>query len=147
MKWLLNFLENKDRLDNISDKYSNVVYMKRYYLLFKEKKSTWFKKNFPFNLFIHHIMLSETDALHDHPWWYITIILKGGYWETTPNGTKWKGAGSVVIRRATIPHRLEVKPEGAWTLFLHGKPKREWGFIKDGKWIMWKEYPYSRVKV
>src|SRR5208282_805597 len=34
---------------------------------------------------LHHILRSDEDRhLHDHPWPYVTIILKGGYWEVTP---------------------------------------------------------------
>lgn len=92
---------------------------------------------------VHHILRSDYDrALHDHPWWYITIILKGGYWEVTPKGTKWYGPGRIRFARAKSQHRLVVpKGEDAWTLFIHGPKSRDWGFqISETEWVYWKDY-------
>ena len=45
----------------------------RYYLLFR-KRPRWF----PFNILIHHILDNDHGSgLHNHPFPYITIILKG----------------------------------------------------------------------
>jgi hypothetical protein len=34
---------------------------------------------------VHNIKRSDYDrALHDHPWWNISFVLKGGYWEVVP---------------------------------------------------------------
>jgi hypothetical protein len=34
---------------------------------------------------VHNIKRSDYDrALHDHPWWNISIVLRGGYWEVFP---------------------------------------------------------------
>jgi hypothetical protein len=34
---------------------------------------------------VHHTLRSDHDrALHDHPWWNISIVLRGGYWEVMP---------------------------------------------------------------
>ena len=53
----------------------------RYYLLFR-KRPRWF----PFNILIHHILDDDHGVgLHNHPFPYMTIILKGGYWETDSN--------------------------------------------------------------
>ena len=55
----------------------------RYYLLFR-KRPKWF----PFNILIHHILDNDHGiGLHNHPFPYITIILSGGYWETTVSYT------------------------------------------------------------
>ena len=62
----------KGRHRIIYDRLSNEPYLERYYLLFKDRK--WF----PFNIFIHKILKSDLDDLHDHPWPYFTLILKGG---------------------------------------------------------------------
>jgi hypothetical protein len=99
----------------------------------------------PYNRFtpavrVHEILRSDDDrAFHDHPWAYLTMILKGGYWEVTPvfesgiyKGDKrtWYGPGSVLFRRATNWHRLEL-PEGqtATTLFTTFKYQQRWGFM------------------
>ena len=57
----------------------------RYYPLFRHRP-----KWFPFNIFIHKLLKSDLGDLHDHYWSYITIMLKGGYWETTEKGTFWR---------------------------------------------------------
>lgn len=68
---------------------------------------------------VHHILRSDEDRhMHDHPWWSVSVILRGGYWEvlrkTSDNGAfswdepVWRGPGSVIFRRARDWHRLEL---------------------------------------
>lgn len=34
---------------------------------------------------VHHTLRSDHDrALHDHPWWNISAVMRGGYWEVMP---------------------------------------------------------------
>ena len=91
----------------------------RYYPLFR-RRPKWF----PFNIFIHKLLKSDLGDLHDHYWSYITIMLKGGYWETTEKGTFWRKPGYIGFRRYNDRHSLKI-PEGrvAWTLLFVG-PKR-----------------------
>lgn len=35
---------------------------------------------------LHHILLSDTECPHDHPWDFVSIILKGGYREQLERG-------------------------------------------------------------
>ena len=92
----------------------------RYYPLFR-RRPKWF----PFNIFIHKLLKGDLGDLHDHYWTYITIILKGGYWETTEKGTFWRKPGYIGFRRYNHQHSIKI-PEGkcAWSLLLVG-PKRE----------------------
>jgi hypothetical protein len=111
-------------------------YMNRWWLL---KPRKWL----PISARVHEIIRSDDDrALHDHPWSYVSIILRGGYWEHTPDGKrKYYGAGSILYRPYTSIHRLEI-PEGttATTLFIMGPYKQGWGFhTPEGK-IPWREY-------
>ena len=71
----------------------------RYYLLFRNRP-----KWFPFNILVHKLLKSDLGDLHDHYWSYITIILKGGYWETTEKGTFWRRPGYVGFRRRSDRH-------------------------------------------
>jgi len=104
-------------------------FMVRYYLLFR-KRPKWF----PFNILLHKILKSDLGDLHDHYWSYITIILKGGYWESTENGTFWRGPGYIGFRKATDRHSLKI-PRGkpAWTLLLAGPNKGSKQFAKYSK--------------
>ena len=104
-------------------------FMIRYYLLFR-KRPKWS----PFNILLHKILKSDLGDLHDHYWPYITIILKGGYWETNENGTFWRGPGYIGFRKASDRHSLKI-PDGksAWTLLLAGPNKGSKQFAKYSK--------------
>lgn len=89
---------------------------------------------------LHHILRSDYDRhFHDHPWPFISIVLRGGYWEERPvfesgiyvgSTRRWRGPGSIAFRRSTDWHRLDL-PSGktAWTLFITLKKRQEWGFL------------------
>lgn len=126
----------------IKDRASQEEYMHRYYLFLKDRKT------FPFNLLLHTIVRSDDPYYHDHPWDYTTIILKGGYWEHTPifddksgkiigDNRKWRGPGSIISRKSTDFHWLEMGPAPAVTLFIPKKRCREWGFVDSdtGSWM------------
>lgn len=139
-KLFLNTLERLGRKRVVMDRQENEPYLERYYIFLKDRK------RFPFNVFIHKFLKSDPDDVHDHPWPYATLILKGGYYEWTPifdNAGKkiaetvaWRGPGHFRICRATSYHRIELDPSiTAWTMFMPGPQKREWGFLVKNKWI------------
>lgn len=119
---------------------------------------------------VHEILKSDDgEVLHDHPWDYVTVILKGGYFEITQYSNEldakdaasaferselkydtkngkwevagWFGPGSVVHHAATDPHRLRL-PEGetATTLFMMGGYKNRWGFYTGSGKVYWRDY-------
>ena len=91
-------------------------FMIRYYVLFR-KRPKWF----PFNILVHKILKEDRGDLHDHYWSYITIILKGGYWETTKKGKFWRPPGYIGFRTADHLHRVDLKPNtNTMTLFIPG---------------------------
>lgn len=150
MKWFLKLLERIGRKRIVMDRINNEPYLERYYLFLKDRKY------FPFNVFLHRFLKSDPDDVHDHPWPYATLILKGGYWEWTPifnskgekigEKSKWCGAGSFRTASSTSYHRIELDPEvECWTMFMPGPQKREWGFLCKGKWIPHDEYLTSRA--
>ena len=125
----------KDRKRIILDRVGQKPYLVRYYLFLKDRK--WF----PFNVFLHKFLQGDPDELHDHPWPYFTLILRGGYWETTPKGKFWRGPGHMRISGPKSLHRVELEPDvHAWSLFVPGPKLREWGFIVDGKWMHNEKY-------
>lgn len=141
----LTLLEKLDRKRIIMDRVDNQPYLERYYVFLKDRH--WF----PFNIFLHKFLKSDSDDLHDHPWPYLTIILKGGYWEWTPQFNaqgkrineiaKWCGAGSIRWAPANSFHRIELDPEvECWTLFMPGIKQRDWGFLFKGNWMQWQKY-------
>jgi len=135
-------LEKTDRKRIIMDRAYNEPYLERYYIFLKDRK--WF----PFNVFLHKFLKGDLDDLHDHPWPYATFILKGGYWETTPEGRFWRGRGHFRICKATSYHRVELEPGvDCWTLFMPGPKQRDWGFDVDGEWIQHERYLREKYSV
>jgi hypothetical protein len=145
----LKLLEKLGRKRIVLDRESNEPYLERYYLFLKDRK------HFPFNVFLHKFLKSDPDDLHDHPWPYATIILKGGYYEWTPvydkDGRKitevsrWCGPGHFRLSSANSFHRIELDPDvTCWTLFMPGQQTREWGFMVKDTWVHWEEYILSR---
>jgi hypothetical protein len=110
----------------------------------------WIPMNTPlFAIYVHKIHRPDPSSrpLHDHPWSFISITLKGSYrerWapEGWPNKDRLLPPAVWRYRRAKDLHRIEVlfdKP--VWTLILRGRRYRLWGFHAIGEpWIeskMW----------
>lgn len=101
---------------------------------------------------IHCIERSDADReLHDHPFWFVSFILSGGYYEHTPDGRRtWYGPGSIVFRSADTLHRLELAQESvarytpAWTFVIRGRYARLWGFLDAGIWTTWQKFVGQR---
>ena len=146
----LKFLESRGRKRIVYDRIDNEPYLERYYLFLKDRG-----EHFPFNVFLHCFLKSDIDDLHDHPWPYATLILKGGYYEWTPqfgaDGKKigeiarWCGPGSFRMAKANSYHRIELDPSvECWTLFMPGAKQRDWGFLVKNKWVQWEQYLKNR---
>ncbi len=145
----LKLLERLGRKRIVYDRVDNEPYLERYYLLFKDRE------RFPFNVFLHKFLKSDPDDVHDHPWPYATLILRGGYWEWRPQfnsrGEKtgeiarWCGAGSFRTASAETYHRIELDPDvTCWTLFMPGPKQRDWGFLVRNVWVQWEQYLAQR---
>lgn len=116
-------------------------YMRRWWVI---PRNQWF------NIYLHCIGRDDDDrALHDHPWWNLSIVLKGAYREIFINGRRgrpWHDerilrAGRMVLRRATDAHRLEVVEGPVWSLFVTGPRVREWGFhCENVGWVHWRAF-------
>jgi len=103
-------------------------------------------RNTIFNIYLHNMLRDDDDrALHDHPWWNVSIILKGGYLEWfshrgDPVNCIWRGPWSVVFRKPSCAHRLALgyEKKSSWSLFITGPRVREWGFHCPRGWVHWK---------
>lgn len=98
---------------------------------------------------VHHILAPDRDRhLHDHPWWWISVVLKGWYLEkipefqwplddlwglgSEPGVIRMRGQGSYALRRPTDRHAITQIPEGGvWTLFITFKKVQTWGFYTE----------------
>ncbi len=101
---------------------------------------------FPWSLRVHHILRRDFDKCpHDHPVNARTFILKNHYVEERDEGLYWREAGdSAAIKFGEFHNIVHVPPEGAWTLFILGRNKGEWGFRVNGKKVPWHDYLKSR---
>ena len=109
-----------------------------------------------FGVYVHRFEESDIPVMHDHPWNFVSIVLRGGYAEYRPGHTdpcnRWftvddrtvRRAGSVAFRRAEQLHHVQLIRQPTWTLIIHGPKRKEWGFIVNGKWVHWLEYHETR---
>ena len=108
---LTGFLTRLGKKRTIPDRENKSVYLGRYYLFWGDENGDRHRPNWlPINIMLHHLCRSDENELHDHPWWNCSLILTGGYWETTPKGKFWRSPGTILFRRAIAQHRLEIDP-------------------------------------
>ncbi len=89
-----------------------------------------------FGLFLHTFWMDDLDPLHDHPWPFGRIILRGRYREHYHDGTfRDFGPGHIVwYRNAQALHRIELLTDSVMTLFWHWTRQRQWGFLYEDGW-------------
>lgn len=98
-----------------------------------------------FSLRLHHWLYSDDQRnYHDHPWWFITLVLKGSYIDISPKNQdliteerveELMSVGKIRYRPSKWKHTVKVSEGGCWTLLLTGPEVRDWGFWvkrKDG---------------
>jgi hypothetical protein len=107
-------------------------------------------RNNVFNIYLHHFLRSDDDrALHDHPWWNLSVLLKGEYTEHSiaaggVNHAVVRKAGQFKFRGAKSAHRIELHNGPCWTLFITGPVLRTWGFHCPRGWRPWKQFVDDR---
>ena len=100
------------------------------------------------------------ETLHDHPWNFLSVVLRGGYIERVP-----PRAWEALLRPAWLmPERRRVRffnakrAEGlhyiesllrvpTWTFLFVGRRRRQWGYVDyvDGEvaWTAFDEHPHN----
>jgi hypothetical protein len=118
-------------------------YMFRWYIIPRNKF---------FNIYLHKFMRDDEDrALHDHPWWFVSLMIWGGYFEmVTPNeygiDRLCRTTPSVAYRRATHRHSVVLFRDShgnqrpCWTIVLTGRAKRTWGFWCPHGFVRWMDF-------
>lgn len=121
-----------------------------------------------FGIKLHNLLRSDDDCLHDHPWAFISFILKGGYVEHRvdkiiayeeakdisalddfffdPSNDTFQlrskrlyGSPRILFRPSNWIHKLEVY-QPTWTLVITFKKVKKWGFFTPRGWIEWFKY-------
>lgn len=112
------------------------VYLTRWRLL----QCPWF------GLYLHRFTRPDQDRyLHDHPWDFCSVVLRGGYQERFKRGIvhlcRTRRTGSVAFHKAEALHRIvELYRTPTWTLVLTGRRRRQWGFLTADGWQDWRTY-------
>ena len=110
-------------------------------------------RNPVFNIYLHKFLRDDDDrALHDHPWPWCSVLLRGRYLEHTIqaggiNRRRLREVGSIKFALPSKAHRIELEltPSGrsqpCWTLFITGPRTREWGFhCPEQGWVPWQKF-------
>lgn len=147
-------LEIRGGCDNMSK--STPVYMKRWFIKKGWGNGTWNdavkrkgesepQRSGDFAILVHKIMRSDEDKeLHDHPWGFLSFIVRNGYIEETPGGRfKRIRPFSIIFRPAVWRHRVII-PDGngpAWSIVFTGKKSKSWSFFDQaGKGTPWRDF-------
>jgi len=100
-------------------------------------------RNDRLNFYLHLFLRSDTDeALHDHMYHNVSIVLEGGYLEHFVHRPPVRRQpGSLVFRRPETPHRVElIDGRPSVSLFITGPRVRQWGFHCPNGWVHWKKF-------
>lgn len=107
-----------------------------------------------FGIYLHKIYRPDRDRdLHDHPWPFMSFILRGAYIEEHFCPGTLCGPGRHTNRifvkwfnwkkKATDAHRISSIlgcGDPVWTLVLRGRRQRNWGFYTEDGWVPNEEY-------
>lgn len=90
---------------------------------------------------LHHLVQPDVAHYHDHPWAFLSVVVRGWYVEEFPDGDRVRrGWLSWAWRSERMVHRVaEVSPGGAWTIVLTGPRRKSWGFLALSHWVPWRE--------
>jgi hypothetical protein len=101
-------------------------------------------------VYLHRWLRSDPDDLHDHPWDFCSFILAVGYWEITAKGRAWRPPGSIVFRKATERHRVELETDKTFlaqypgqlpvSIIFTGPERRAWGFHTSRGFVLGRQY-------
>jgi len=103
---------------------------------------------FGLSLKVHKIVRSDNDRCeHNHPWWFIRIILYGGYAEQIKGKTysrlPWRpwAFWRIYPCLPSFQHKiLRLFKRSNWSLVLCGRNKGSWGFLTKDGWVPWRQF-------
>jgi hypothetical protein len=96
---------------------------------------------FGYSIRLHHWIKSDDRRYyHDHACDLISIIIKGWYYNVTPDQNNKRvftlaKAWHPRYMNALQRHYLDIPESGAWTILLCGRPYHKWGFyVNNHRW-------------
>lgn len=102
-----------------------------------------------FRIYLHKICLPDYDEhMHDHPWNFVSLILKGGYLEKFATDSNYsltlcelRRPGNIVKRTRYDIHKIEkLLSSSNWSLVFAWGKYENWGYRADDQWIDHKLY-------
>jgi len=88
---------------------------------------------------LHRFLASDEDrAVHDHPWWFVTVPFASYGEFVEVNGEEVYRTVAPFrphFRAANFRHRVEISSAPAWTLVMTGPKSNEWGFWLNDQFI------------
>lgn len=102
-------------------------------------------------IYLHKFLASDEGCPHDHPWSFVSIMLRGSYLEMQYNGENGQLSGAklyrapfILRRRANWLHKVIInKP--CWTLVITSTWKRKWGFFTKRGWVKHNDYTPTNI--
>lgn len=104
------------------------------------------------SIYVHnHHRLDDDRDCHNHPWSFITLILRGGYSEEflpfpTEGRPRWFRIWyPFTVHRVLLSqaHRTIAVELNTWTLLVVGRKRQVWGFFTESGFVSWTEYNYA----
>lgn len=93
-------------------------------------------------IYLHRMSGPDPRAtLHDHPWRFLSIVLRGGYVERRLNPITMKVDEHHVVRhfnrmRLCDAHAIvDLLARETWTLLFVGRRVRTWGYWEGSAWV------------
>lgn len=122
----------------------HLVYLRRFIIF----KTPWCA------LYLHQIFLPDKDRdPHNHPFPFISLILRGGYVEErtygTPNGngkvlrhSVWRTRKRWSIAKTTLAdfHQIKRLSKNTVSLVLCGPRSQDWGYLTVDGFVPYKDY-------
>jgi hypothetical protein len=108
-----------------------------------------------FGVYLHRIHRPDADRdPHDHPWWFASLVLSGGYhelvWDHPENIGRLPYGEDTTLRernrwslrtiRRSHAHKITAVRGQLWTLVLTGPRRSSWGFWTDRGFADWRDY-------
>jgi hypothetical protein len=97
------------------------------------------------NVYGHRFVRSDPSVPHDHPWAFISLVLRGRYREVNDRGSHIRRVGSLAVRRSSARHRVELIDGPVTTVIVTGPRTRQWGFWcprarQEPQFVPWQEF-------
>ena len=81
------------------------------------------------SLYLHQLYAPNWHPhCHDHPWSFVTLLLKRGYLEEHNGELVTHKPWKILYRAAEFSHNVVTPTGTSWSLVAVGPKRREWGY-------------------